>query len=98
MRRPVSLSLRYESDSQTWSTEREPNSPRCMLHTLTVSSQFKSTPSAAPLADVRNNLSEIVDEIDRTDTQLVITKHGQPVAVILVERRVRVHSSRQLTS
>ena len=39
--------------------------------------------SAAPLTDVRSNLSEIVDEIDRVGTHCVITKHGRPVAVIL---------------
>ena len=48
-----------------------------------MSPQLEPVPSTAPLTDVRNNLSEIVDEIDRTGTQCVITKHGRPVAVIL---------------
>ncbi|MCY3585279.1 MAG: type II toxin-antitoxin system Phd/YefM family antitoxin [Acidimicrobiaceae bacterium] len=48
-----------------------------------MSSQLEQFPSTAPLTDVRNNLSEIVDEIDRTGTQCVVTKHGRPVAVIL---------------
>ena len=49
----------------------------------TVSSQLDPIPATAPLTDVRSNLGEIVDEIDRTGTQCVITKHGRPVAVIV---------------
>ncbi|WP_419856123.1 type II toxin-antitoxin system Phd/YefM family antitoxin [Candidatus Poriferisodalis sp.] len=48
-----------------------------------MSSRLEPIPSTAPLTDVRSNLSEIVDEIDRTGTQCVITKHGRPVAVIV---------------
>ncbi len=48
-----------------------------------MSSRLESIPATAPLTDVRSNLSEIVDEIDRTGTQCVITKHGRPVAVIV---------------
>ena len=48
-----------------------------------MASKLEFPATAAPLTDVRNNLSEIVDEIDRTGTQCVITKHGRPVAVIL---------------
>ena len=48
-----------------------------------MSSRLESIPATAPLTDVRSNLSEIVDEIDRVGTQCVITKHGRPVAVIV---------------
>ena len=48
-----------------------------------MSSRLEPIPATAPLTDVRSNLSEIVDEIDRTGTQCVITKHGRPVAVIV---------------
>ncbi|WP_419839476.1 type II toxin-antitoxin system Phd/YefM family antitoxin [Candidatus Poriferisodalis sp.] len=48
-----------------------------------MSSRLDPIPATAPLTDVRSNLSEIVDEIDRTGTQCVITKHGRPVAVIV---------------
>ena len=48
-----------------------------------MSSRLEPLPSTAPLTDVRSNLSEIVDEVDRTGTQCVITKHGRPVAVIV---------------
>ena len=42
-----------------------------------------SPPTTAPLTDVRRALSEIIDEIDRTGAECVITKHGRPVAVIV---------------
>ena len=54
-----------------------------MLHAFPVSSRLEPVPSTAALTDVRSSLSEIVDEINRTGTQCVITKHGRPVAVIV---------------
>lgn len=39
--------------------------------------------SSVPFTDVRNRLSEIVDEVESTGTEYVITKHGRPAAVIL---------------
>lgn len=36
-----------------------------------------------PLAEVKNRLSEVVDEIEREHGRLVITKHGRPAAVVL---------------
>ena len=54
-----------------------------MPYVFTMSSWLESIPSTAPLTDVRSNLSEIIDEIDRTATQCVITKHGRSVAVIV---------------
>lgn len=36
-----------------------------------------------PLGEARNHLSEVIDGIDRTHDWLTITRHGQPVAVVL---------------
>jgi antitoxin YefM len=35
------------------------------------------------LADVKNHLSEVVDEIEREHGRVVITKHGRPAAIVL---------------
>ena len=39
--------------------------------------------TTAPLTDVRRDLSEIIDEVDRTGAEFVVTKRGRPVAVIM---------------
>jgi len=36
-----------------------------------------------PLAEVKNRLSEVVDKIQREHGRVVVTKHGQPAAVML---------------
>ena len=36
-----------------------------------------------PLGEARNRLSEVINSIDRTHDRLTITRHGQPVAVVL---------------
>lgn len=36
-----------------------------------------------PLADVKNRLSEVVDQVEREHARVVITKHGRPAAVVL---------------
>ena len=36
-----------------------------------------------PLTDARNRLSEIIDEVTSTGSDLVITKHGKPAAVVI---------------
>ena len=36
-----------------------------------------------PLTEARNRLSEIVDEVVSTGSDLVITKHGRPAAVLI---------------
>lgn len=36
-----------------------------------------------PLGQARNRFSEVVDEVGRTHDRVTITRHGQPVAVIL---------------
>lgn len=35
------------------------------------------------LKDVRNRLSEVVDQVERQHDRVVITKHGRPAAVVL---------------
>ena len=37
----------------------------------------------APLTEARDRLSEIVDEVSTTGSDLVITKHGRPTAVVV---------------
>ncbi len=39
--------------------------------------------STAPLTEVRDKISEILDDIQATGNEWVITRHGRPVAVIL---------------
>ncbi|GIG59098.1 antitoxin [Longispora fulva] len=36
-----------------------------------------------PFTDVRNRLSELIDEVGRTHERVTITRHGQDVAVLL---------------
>jgi len=36
-----------------------------------------------PLAEVKNRLSEVVDEVEREHARVVITKHGRPAAVVI---------------
>ncbi len=36
-----------------------------------------------PLTEARNRLSEIVDEVATTGSELVITRHGRPAAVVM---------------
>jgi antitoxin YefM len=35
------------------------------------------------LRDVKNQLSEVVDQVEREHDRVVITKHGRPAAVVL---------------
>lgn len=36
-----------------------------------------------PLTEARNRLSEIVEEVTVTGSELVITRHGRPAAVVM---------------
>lgn len=36
-----------------------------------------------PLAEVKANLSRLVDHVAETDEEIVITRHGRPAAVIV---------------
>jgi antitoxin YefM len=38
-----------------------------------------------PLADVRNRLSELVADVERTHARVTITKHGHPAAVLIAQ-------------
>ena len=35
------------------------------------------------LRDVKNHLSEVVDQVEREHDRVVITKHGKPAAVVM---------------
>jgi len=35
------------------------------------------------LADVKNRLSEVIDQLEREHGRVVITKHGRPAAVVM---------------
>lgn len=39
--------------------------------------------SVLPIRDVRQRLSEIVDEVERTHQRVTITRNGRPAAIIL---------------
>lgn len=42
-----------------------------------------SLESQMPLKDVKNRLSEVVDQVEREHGRVVITKHGRPAAVVV---------------
>lgn len=42
-----------------------------------------SVDSAMPLRDVKNRLSEVVDQVEREHGRVVITRHGKPAAVVI---------------
>ncbi len=50
---------------------------------MAMNSQSLTTATTAPLTDVRRDLSEIIDDIERTGAEFVVTKHGRPVAAIV---------------
>ena len=54
------------------------------LYSLSMTNTTASPSSnTAPLTDARSRLSEIVDEVESTGAEFVITKHGRPAAVIV---------------
>lgn len=36
-----------------------------------------------PLAEVKNRLSEVVDQVETQHARVTITKHGRPAAVVI---------------
>ena len=48
-----------------------------------MSASFSPVQTTAPLTDVRRDLSEIIDEVDSTGAEFIVTKHGRPVAAIV---------------
>jgi len=56
-----------------------------------------------PLADVKNRLSEVVDQVESQRARVTITKHGRPAAVFIsiddlesLEETLRILSDPQL--
>jgi antitoxin YefM len=45
--------------------------------------QVSRDQAVAAVSDVRERLSELVDEVSTTGSDVVITKHGRPAAVML---------------
>jgi antitoxin YefM len=39
--------------------------------------------ATTPVTELRDQLSEAIDEVNRTGTEWIITRHGRPVAVLL---------------
>ena len=50
---------------------------------MTENTQLLRTQTTAPLSEARERLSEIVDDVATTGADLVITKHGRPMAVVI---------------
>lgn len=57
----------------------------------------------APLATVKNHLSEMVERVEREHGRVVITKHGRPAAVLVsvddlasLEETLEILSSREV--
>ena len=50
---------------------------------MTEDTQLLRTQTIAPLSEARERLSEIVDDVATTGADLVITKHGRPMAVVI---------------
>ncbi|MDO5629305.1 MAG: type II toxin-antitoxin system Phd/YefM family antitoxin [Mobilicoccus sp.] len=42
-----------------------------------------SIEAAMALRDVKNRLSEVVDQVEREHDRVVITRHGKPAAVVI---------------
>lgn len=42
-----------------------------------------SLDAAMALRDVKNRLSEVVDQVEREHDRVVITRHGKPAAVVI---------------
>ena len=42
-----------------------------------------SVDSSMPLRDVKNRLSEVVDQVEREHDRVVITRYGKPAAVVI---------------
>jgi prevent-host-death family protein len=42
-----------------------------------------SVDAAMALRDVKNRLSEVVDQVEREHDRVVITRHGKPAAVVI---------------
>lgn len=45
--------------------------------------EVMSVSDQLPLADVKNRLSEVVDQVESQHARVTITKHGRPAAVVI---------------
>ena len=67
--------------------ENQLSNIRCVLpevlYSIDMTIDAASPSSTSSLTDVRGNLSEVIDEVVRTGGEVVITKHGKPIAVLL---------------
>lgn len=50
---------------------------------MTTTTTNTGTNTTLPLTEVRDRLSEIVEDVNGNGTEWTITRHGRPVAVIL---------------
>lgn len=62
-----------------------------------------SLPEQLPLAEVKNRLSEVVEQVETQHARVTITKHGRPAAVVIsaddldsLEETLRVLSDPEL--
>jgi len=55
----------------------------CTIYRMSDSGHTIRVPATAAVSDVRERLSEIVEEVSATGSDMVITKHGRPTAVLL---------------
>jgi len=55
-----------------------------IVHTCVVATLIAMTVEGSmALKDVKNHLSEVVDQVEREHDRVVITKHGRPAAVLV---------------
>ena len=54
-----------------------------VLYIMTVTIDNTVPSFAMSLTDMRANMREVIDEVVRTGGEVVITRHGKPVAVLL---------------
>ena len=50
---------------------------------MTENNEVLRTQTTSPLSDARERLSEVIDDVATTGADLVITKHGRPMAVVI---------------
>lgn len=67
----VTRSSRYAAD------------PSIALRQLMATLVAMSVSGPMALRDVKNHLSEVVDQVEREHDRVVITKHGKPAAVVI---------------
>lgn len=56
---------------------------RIAQHGVVATLMAMTVEGSMALKDVKNHLSEVVDQVEREHDRVVITKHGRPAAVVL---------------